>query len=482
MAIVFAVMATAFSAQAETLIIKQNVYSGLPAQPPTAPNVLTAQATSFSQINLAWLGATDNLGIAGYVVFRDGSAVATTSGTASTFSDTSLSPETTYSYFVQAFNYSGLYSSSSPTATATTLALNQAPVSVIVVPSSQSGGMLLRIYDFQANTRTINGRNQIVVNFDTNLDVAAQLKYGRDFNFSDGSLSRTVYGRHHSFLIDNVLPGKMYYLGLELRAIGGQIYALDPIPLAVGETSVPGPDNLRFVKEAGGLRIRWDNPPTADYQYILLLRSNIFYPTDRWSGIPLSRGRVNNFLDQDIKVGETYYYAVFACDAEDRCSSGTYVGAKVGTTGPLPIREIIPNTIFQSSLERLIGVVADEPFYLSAQGGGERVIIAHIFDRQGKWLSSYRLAPNEFPDSLVTARIVIRQPGDYYYQIEEYDFSGAAPLSLDRGLIRVSPRGEKDKIMITTEQLWWWLLSALLVLIVYRSIKRYRERDRIIVG
>jgi hypothetical protein len=212
------------------------------------------------------------------------------------------------------------------------------------------------------------------------------------------------------------------------------------------------------------------------------LRSNIFYPIDRWSGVPLSRGRINNFLDQDVKVGETYYYAVFACDVGGRCSSGTYVGAKMEAAGPLPVREIIPDTIFQSNLERLIGVVADEPFYLSAQGGGERVIIAHIFDRQGKWLSSYRLAANEFPGSLATARIVIKEPGDYYYQIEEYDFSGAAPLSLDRGLIRVSPRGEKDKIMITREQFWWWLLSAVAVLILYRIIKRYRERDRIIVG
>src|SRR5581483_289691 len=57
-------------------------------------------ATSTSQINLSWTASTDNVGVVGYRINRNGTQVAT-SGTA-TFSDTSLVPATAYSYTVSA--------------------------------------------------------------------------------------------------------------------------------------------------------------------------------------------------------------------------------------------------------------------------------------------------------------------------------------------------------------------------------------------
>jgi chitodextrinase len=90
-------------------------------QPPTMPTDLTATAASASQINLAWTAATDNVGVAGYNVFRDGGAtpIATVAGTS--FSDTGLAPSTTHSYTVVAFDVAGNQSSPSATASATTL-------------------------------------------------------------------------------------------------------------------------------------------------------------------------------------------------------------------------------------------------------------------------------------------------------------------------------------------------------------------------
>src|SRR5260370_546839 len=38
--------------------------------PPTAPTNLTATAASASQINLAWIASTDNVGVTGYMVER----------------------------------------------------------------------------------------------------------------------------------------------------------------------------------------------------------------------------------------------------------------------------------------------------------------------------------------------------------------------------------------------------------------------------
>jgi chitodextrinase len=89
-------------------------------QPPTAPTNLAATAVSASQINLAWTASTDDVGVAGYNVFRDGDAtpIATVSGTS--FSDTALAPSTTHSYIVVAFDAAGNQSPPSNAASATT--------------------------------------------------------------------------------------------------------------------------------------------------------------------------------------------------------------------------------------------------------------------------------------------------------------------------------------------------------------------------
>jgi alpha-mannosidase len=87
---------------------------------PTVPTNLTAAASSSSQINLSWSAATDNVAVAGYRVSRNGSVIATTSAT--TFNDTGLAPQTTYTYSVAAFDAAGNASAGSASASATTAA------------------------------------------------------------------------------------------------------------------------------------------------------------------------------------------------------------------------------------------------------------------------------------------------------------------------------------------------------------------------
>ena len=87
--------------------------------PPTAPANLTATAQSSSQINLSWTASTDNIGVAGYRVYRDGTQVATTA--AISYSNTGLTPSTAYSYYVIAYDAADNLSSQSNTASATTL-------------------------------------------------------------------------------------------------------------------------------------------------------------------------------------------------------------------------------------------------------------------------------------------------------------------------------------------------------------------------
>src|SRR3989344_4461946 len=97
-------------------------YTGGPpdTQAPTTPTNLSASAVSSSQINLSWTASTDNVGVTGYRVYRGGTQIASPSTTS--YSDTGLSPSTTYSYTVAAVDGAGNISSQSTSAEATTQA------------------------------------------------------------------------------------------------------------------------------------------------------------------------------------------------------------------------------------------------------------------------------------------------------------------------------------------------------------------------
>ena len=86
---------------------------GAPADttPPTAPTALTATPASTTQINLAWNPSSDNVSVAGYKVFRNGTQVGTPGTTL--FQDTGLTPSTSYSYTVAAVDGAGNVSAQS---------------------------------------------------------------------------------------------------------------------------------------------------------------------------------------------------------------------------------------------------------------------------------------------------------------------------------------------------------------------------------
>jgi chitodextrinase len=87
--------------------------------PPTVPTGLTATGASVSRIDVRWTAAADDTGVAGYRVYREGSLAATVAATS--FSDTGLSPATTHTYAVSAYDAAGNASALSSPAVGATL-------------------------------------------------------------------------------------------------------------------------------------------------------------------------------------------------------------------------------------------------------------------------------------------------------------------------------------------------------------------------
>ncbi|MHB8710434.1 MAG: fibronectin type III domain-containing protein [Minisyncoccota bacterium] len=87
---------------------------------PSIPTGLSASVISSSQINLAWSASTDNVGVTGYRIYRNGTLLTTTSATS--YSNTGLAASTAYSYTVSAYDAAGNNSAQSTSVSATTQA------------------------------------------------------------------------------------------------------------------------------------------------------------------------------------------------------------------------------------------------------------------------------------------------------------------------------------------------------------------------
>jgi hypothetical protein len=84
---------------------------------PSAPTGLSARAGD-RQVKLAWGAATDNVGISGYRVYKNGVQIASVNAATLTYTDGPLTNGVTYSYTVKAVDGAGNESASSNTATA----------------------------------------------------------------------------------------------------------------------------------------------------------------------------------------------------------------------------------------------------------------------------------------------------------------------------------------------------------------------------
>src|SRR6476620_622296 len=103
---------------------------------PAAPTGLTAGPPTATSVPLSWTAATDNVAVTGYQVYRDGASAPVQTITGTTYTDTALSPNTTYSYTVKAIDGAGNQSPASNIAAATTTATGG--TSITLTPSDDA--------------------------------------------------------------------------------------------------------------------------------------------------------------------------------------------------------------------------------------------------------------------------------------------------------------------------------------------------------
>src|SRR5918999_900532 len=107
--------------QGATLDSGSKTCSGAPADTtaPAAPSNLAAASSAANRVDLMWTSSTDNVGVTGYDIYRNGTLL-TNAGPAPNYTDTTAAAGTTYEYTVRARDAAGNVSGPSNTATVTT--------------------------------------------------------------------------------------------------------------------------------------------------------------------------------------------------------------------------------------------------------------------------------------------------------------------------------------------------------------------------
>ena len=87
-------------------------------QPPSVPTGLNVSASSSSTVSLSWVPSSDNVGVVGYRIYRNGVQVAASA--VNNYTDNGLAAGTEYRYSIAAYDAAGNTSAQCPTVKATT--------------------------------------------------------------------------------------------------------------------------------------------------------------------------------------------------------------------------------------------------------------------------------------------------------------------------------------------------------------------------
>jgi outer membrane protein assembly factor BamB len=149
--------------------------------PPTQPGTLSANAVSASEVDLSWGASTDNVGVTGYKVERcSGSGctnfaqIGTTTGTGTTYKDTTVSAPNSYSYRVRATDAAGNLSTYSNTASASTTIGPPTKLAFIQGPTNTAAGatitpaVTVAVEDANGNVETSDNATQVSLAIGTN--------------------------------------------------------------------------------------------------------------------------------------------------------------------------------------------------------------------------------------------------------------------------------------------------------------------------
>jgi hypothetical protein len=203
--------------------------------PPSTPTGLTATTVASDHIDLTWTGSPEP-DVTGYTIYRNGASYAVVNSATTSYTDSAVAPNTTYTYTIDSFDSSQppLHSSQSPVLSVTTPSSTAAdPVvaaagDVACDPANSAfnagngTSTKCRAKDTAAllsNLRSTTNLQGILVLGDTQYECGGPLAYQQSYALS--------WGQSSLFALSHPTPGEQEYLtsgGTDCQATPGAGY------------------------------------------------------------------------------------------------------------------------------------------------------------------------------------------------------------------------------------------------------------------
>lgn len=161
--------------------------------------------------------------------------------------------------------------------------------------------------------------------------------------------------------------------------------------------------------------LSWNYPEDSKITSVRIVRSDKFFPNDISDGEVIFEGDVESVLDNNVILGQQYYYALFAKNQMGLYSSGVLAQARLSPLGditpPLTPSEIFENIPIIPTTDPVISGLSLLDFDF-IQNNRKIVQVDGIVPVDGTQNLTIRLSYDKVPEILKTIAITLTDPSD----------------------------------------------------------------------
>lgn len=271
--------------------------------PPGVPTAVTATGTGPTSVSVSWAASIDDVAVSGYRVYRDGALLGVVSGGTS-YTDTTVAPQTQYAYTVVAVDTAGNESLPSLPGIVITPSSPTGPPPDTTAPSVPTGV-----------AASATGPAGVDVSWSASTDAVGVTEYRV---LRDGAQVGSATGT--SFTDATVSPSTTYAYAVQAVDAAGNVsqpsvnaVVTTPAPVAPKDETAPtAPTNLTATRTSTSVSLSW----TASFDAVGVQRYVVYR-----DGVAVGTSTTPGYVDGGRTPYSSYSYAVEAVDAAGNISA-----------------------------------------------------------------------------------------------------------------------------------------------------------------
>lgn len=369
--------------------------------------------------------------------------------------------------------------------------------------------------------------NSATISWETNEQALCQLFWGKTYEYKEEAISETAFYREHIIEISNLSPSTTYHFKIACKDTSqNEAETRDQRFTTLTPPDITPPANVSDFEAIPGdkqITLTWINPPNPDFKAVKIMRSEKFYPSDPWEGVPVYNDKGTSFVDTGLTNGVRYYYTAFAYDKSGNYASGAVVSAVPREPWPPPVEifgctdpsalnynpeatiddgscefPLPPPEIEKITLEdfdfilkeekvpliekKIIETEAEEPFDISLNYEKVPEVLKTVMvtlEKENKFFS-FLLRINKEKTAYQATILSPQEAGVYPLTISILDYKNQT-LKKIYGLLRVEKKPEIPPVKISWYKktcFWKWILLILLLISLTILIRYILRKDK----